>query len=189
MNVNGKYLKDEGGDIISPIVSTDTVFDEQNFSLNQNVSFARCWLSENKSFNTEGGVLDFSDGNLESNNINRDGRIFSIKVDGLYYIELYVHFIATGNKAAGRVFTFIQIDNNTDFTGKIRSNDVSTTSNDPSIRLITIQSLRTGSSIGAECYMESDGQVIGGKQSSTSVNPRTYIYIKRIGSIDIDNQS
>lgn len=35
--------------------------------------------------------------------------------------------------------------------------------------------------------MESDGKVFGGKQVSSSTNPRTYIYIKRIGSIDIDN--
>ena len=36
MNVNGKYLKDESGDIISPIVSTNSIYDSQNLSLNEN---------------------------------------------------------------------------------------------------------------------------------------------------------
>lgn len=187
MNVNGKYLKDESGDIISPIVSTNSIYDSQNLSLNENRAFIRCYLPQDKLFNAGGSDLDFNGGNFESNNITKEGRIFSIKVDGLYYIELYVHFMASDSKQAGRVFTTIGIDNNTNFNGAIRSNDISTTSNDPSIRLITMQSLTIGSSIEAGCYMESDGKVFGGKQVSSTTNPRTYIYIKRIGSIDIDN--
>lgn len=84
MNVNAKYLKDENGDIISPIVSIDTIFknnitlldlfypvgtyyETSNSNFNPNESWGGTWVEDTKGYVTIGATTSFNvvDGNYQ----------------------------------------------------------------------------------------------------------------------------
>lgn len=51
MNVKGKYLKDENGDVISPITSTDTIFKENTKLLDLIFPVGSYYETSNLNFN------------------------------------------------------------------------------------------------------------------------------------------
>lgn len=84
MNVNAKYLKDENGDIISPIVSIDTIFknnttlldlfypvgtyyETSNGNFNPNESWGGTWVEDTKGYVTIGATTSYGvvDGNYQ----------------------------------------------------------------------------------------------------------------------------
>lgn len=83
MNVKGKYLKDEDGNIISPVASTDTIYYGTTKLSTQLNSFTTTLNTHNTSINGLKGTTLFSGSSFDSN-VNLSQNLFN-----------YTHFIMT----------------------------------------------------------------------------------------------
>lgn len=192
MDVNGKYIKDENGNIISPIVSDKTTYDYSNNPLNYNEAYFAAHLSSNKSYSTESTIiwstLDYY------KNISLSQGVFTISYSGIYIVELHLHLYSTSQ--VGRCFSSIVSSNNYDnskgcFNTTYRSTDIWLTydtntnhGNDPTIHDTFIVRLLSGASILTKIHPITNTAVnLLGTNSTSKVYENTYINIKRIGSL------
>lgn len=125
MNVNAKYLKDEDNDIISPITSTDTVFDKSNMPLSTESYFKSLLYGASTTQESTRTKLNFTSGDYTNQTIDLHNGTFMITVDGTYIVNLMVH-CTTPVGSVVRVFTEcetnIKQSSYTHYT-KYRSND------------------------------------------------------------------
>ena len=109
MNVNAKYLKDENGDVISPIVSTDTIFknnttlldlfypigsyyETSNKEFNPNIAWGGTWIQDTLGYVTVGADTEGEGGMGTQNVVLLDvGETFGEKTHTLTTNEIPSH--------------------------------------------------------------------------------------------------
>ena len=114
MNVNAKYLKDENGDVISPIVSTDTIFknnttlldlfypigsyyETSNKEFNPNIAWGGTWIQDTLGYVTVGADTEGEGGMGTQNVVLLDvGETFGEKTHTLTTNEIPSHWHQIG---------------------------------------------------------------------------------------------
>lgn len=91
MNVNGKYLKDESGNIISPITSAKTVFDSEGNSLNYSKAYFMSVLASDINFTiNKSKKINFTSKELYKN-ISLNNGTFTFSEPGIYLVNAQFH--------------------------------------------------------------------------------------------------
>lgn len=91
MNVNGKYLKDESGQIISPVTSVKTVFDSEGNSLDYTKAYFMSVLASDVNFTiNESKKINFTSKELYKN-INLNNGTFTFSEPGIYLVNAQFH--------------------------------------------------------------------------------------------------
>lgn len=91
MNVNGKYLKDESGNIISPITSAKTVFDSEGNSLNYSKAYFMSVLATDINFTiNKSKKINFTSKELYKN-ISLNNGTFTFSEPGIYLVNAQFH--------------------------------------------------------------------------------------------------
>lgn len=91
MNVNGKYLKDESGNIISPITSAKTVFDNEGNSLDYTKAYFMSVLASDINFTiNKSKKINFTSKELYKN-ISLNNGTFTFSEPGIYLVNAQFH--------------------------------------------------------------------------------------------------
>lgn len=102
MNVKGKYLKDESGNIISPITSTKTVYDINNVPIDEGIyAFSKMYTGQTFSRDSKGFINFTSKDSI--NGINLSSGTFTINKSGVYIVQIQCHFMPDNATAPYRL--------------------------------------------------------------------------------------
>lgn len=187
MNVNGKYLKDESGKVISPVTSAKTVFDSNSIPLEKGVYFQSfLWTNQSVNANTRTLINFTSHDNYSEDLMELSDGEFSINVPGTYIVNIQVHCTSTNLTISYRAL--IECETDTAIGGhsnKYRSmdNENRVITGDCCINATWIMNLNSGSNLRFYLYPINSSVVIKGISDSTSTdNVFTQVFIKRLSS-------
>ena len=188
MNVNAKYLKDEGNNIISPVTSANTVYDKSDMPLSTESYYKSLLYGSSTTQESTRTKLKFTSGDYTNQTIGLSNGTFTITVDGTYIVNLMVHCtVQTG--VSTRIFTEcetnIKSNTYTHYT-KYRSNDneAKIIESDCCINSTWLIDLKSGNTLAFYVYPIGGYITIKGQTDSTSTDGvYTQVYIKRLSSL------
>lgn len=196
MDVKGKYLKDENGEIISPITSMNTVFDNDGNSLNSIIAkdaYFYSVLSRQQNIdNNSKQIIQFTSYDNSLNiNLNISTYTFTVQYAGIYLINLYCHFGAKTEVTSNipyRLLIECNISNNDQSLSlsKYRGQDVEKKlfGGDCSLNNNWIMCLNSNAGLQFTAYPLGDSGVLRSSQDTTDTDGTraTYVFIKKIGN-------
>lgn len=193
MNVNGKYLKDETGKVISPVTSAKTVFNSEGNSLDYTKAYFMSVLAKDTRFPiNQSNKINFTAKELQKN-ISLSNSIFTFSEPGIYLINSQFHFVGD-TTGVYRVLIEVMLTNSQgNYNDQLVNNRPFDTENeifqsDGNINGTWILTIRQGCTLHFNFYpisrsgSNSDGIVLRGRDGSIAGtnNVFTYVYIIKL---------
>ena len=193
MNVNGKYLKDETGKVISPITSAKTVFDNEGNSLNYTKAYIMSVLADDIRFPiNQSNIINFTS-KERYKNISLSNGIFTFSEPGVYLINSQFHFVGDTTGVYRALIEVTLTNSQGNYNDQLVNSRPFDTENeifqsDSNINGTWIINIRQGCTLQFKFYpisrsgSNTDGIVLRGRKSSIAGtnNVFTYVYIIKL---------
>lgn len=193
MNVNGKYLKDETGKVISPVTSAKTVFDSEGNSLNYSKAYFMSVLAKDTRFPiNQSNKINFTSKELYKN-ISLNNGTFTFSEPGIYLVNSQFHFVGDTTGVYRTLIEVTLTNSQGNYKDQLANSRPFDTENeifqsDGNINGTWILTIRQGCTLEFKFYpisrsgSNSNGIVLRGRDSSIvgTNNVFTYVYIIKL---------